>query len=275
MEYLKFIQIIPIVGIEILRCIMLNKNKSNKIKIVAITVFLILLEINYNEIINIYDNKREMFEYISETIFPLIANNLLCTYLTLKGACLISFVYRICIQLNILLLPTLTNTNWFVNGSIGVILPTLIYLLFDYIFFKEKRNTLIEIMQVITVTLCTLLICFMLGVFRYESITILSNSMEPTFSRGDTIIYKKLNEEELKKIPKNSIIVYTIENKNIAHRVVEVINEKENVQYKTKGDSNNVADINLVQINQIKGIYMFHIKCIGFPSVWLYEYFNS
>ena len=114
----------------------------------------------------------------------------------------------------------------------------------------------------------------MVGMFKYEPIVILSNSMVPTFSRADVVIYKKINEKQLQEIPNGSIIVYSINNQNIVHRVVNIIKENE-IMYQTKGDSNNVADRNLVKINQIKGIYVFHIKYIGFPSVWLYEYFNS
>ena len=45
--------------------------------------------------------------------------------------------------------------------------------------------------------------------------------------------------------------------------------------YQTKGDSNNVTDSKLVSLSQIKGIYCFRVKYIGFPSVWLYEFLNK
>ena len=114
----------------------------------------------------------------------------------------------------------------------------------------------------------------MVGIFKYEPIVILSNSMVPTFSRTDIVIYKKLDEEQLQEIPIGSIIVYSIDDQNIAHRVVSIVKD-ENIMYQTKGDNNNVSDTNLVKINQIKGVYVFHIKYLGFPSVWLHEYLNS
>ena len=132
-----------------------------------------------------------------------------------------------------------------------------------------------KISYTIALILCLTLILFMLGAFKYESIAILSNSMMPTFERGDIIIFKKVNENELKEIPENSIIVYSVENKNVAHRVVKKIKKNNTVLYQTKGDRNNVADLKLVEINQIKGIYVFTIKYIGFPSIWLYSYFNE
>ena len=99
--------------------------------------------------------------------------------------------------------------------------------------------------------------------------------MMPTFGRADVVIYKDLKENELYKIPNGSIIVYTLEEKNIAHRVVNIIEENGTVKYQTKGDRNNIVDENLVEVNQIKGEYVFNIKYVGFPSVWLYEAFNN
>ena len=118
------------------------------------------------------------------------------------------------------------------------------------------------------------IIGFMIGIFKYEVISVISNSMSPLFESGDAVIYKKLNNDELKNISEGSIIIYSIGNKNIAHRVVNIIKDNDIILYQTKGDQNNMSDTNLVEINQIKGVYVFCIKYIGFPSVLLYEYFS-
>ena len=115
----------------------------------------------------------------------------------------------------------------------------------------------------------------MLGIFQYVPIAIVSNSMYPAFSRGDVIIFKKMTDAELEKLPENSIIVYTKENKNIAHRIVKRIEKNGTVLYQTKGDNNNAMDLQLVKTTQIKGVYVFHIKYIGFPSAWIYSYFKN
>ena len=47
------------------------------------------------------------------------------------------------------------------------------------------------------------------------------------------------------------------------------------IKYQTKGDSNNICDTKFVEISQIKGMYVFHIKYAGILSVWLYEIFNN
>ncbi len=276
------IYILPIIGIEFTRFVLVNRNKKNKKILIFITIILILLEIQYNTIKNLYYEKEEFFKYILSNVIPLISYSSLYTYLILKGLYLLPIVCRVIHKFITFTLPLLPKTNWFMIGTIGVISPTIIYVLFKYVFMKQsndirkkQKNLGTKISYIITISLSIILVCFMLGIFKYEPIAILSNSMTPTFNRGDVLIYKKLNEDELKKIPKTSIIVYSIGEQNIAHRIVEVIKEKDTILYRTKGDHNNASDLNLVKTDQIKGIYMFHIKYIGYPSVWLYDYFNS
>ena len=277
-----FIQIFPISVIEIVRSVLVVKNKNNKFIIIFITILLILIEINYNTLINLYSNKEEFFKYVCEAVYPLIACSILCTYLSLIRTYSLSLIYRIFKEVINILLPILPNTDWFVRGTVSILSTFIIYILFKYKINKEekkddakrKKETFFsKIVYISTLILCIGLVCFMLGVFKYEPITILSNSMIPTFSRSDVVIYKKLTENELKEIPDGSIIIYSIEEQNIAHRVVDRKIVDNTIEYQTKGDSNNIADTNLVKVNQI--IYIFHIKYIGFPSVFLYEYFNS
>ena len=276
------IQILPIISIELVRGVIITRNTDNKILIAFVTIVLILVEINYNALINLFSDKENFFKYSCSNIIPLIACSSLYTYLTLKGSYSLSLTYRLFNQLAILLLPVLPNIDWFVTGSIGILSPTLIYVLFKYKFIREKEDIRkkqeyfsAKIIYAVTLILCITLVCFMLGLFRYEPITMLSNSMFPSFSRGDVVIYKKMSDSELKNISINSIIIYTIGDQNIAHRVINMIQKNDNVLYQTKGDYNNAPDINLVGIDQIKGVYIFHIKYIGFPSVWLYDYFNN
>lgn len=271
------IQILPIIGIEITRAIIVNRNKNNKLILIFISIISILIETKYNILINLYSNKEELFKYICSTIIPLIANNILFTYLTLNGACSLVLIYRVLKELAILLLPIFPDTDWFINGSTDVVSSIIIYVIFKYKIIKEKRdreNKKEKISYILTITISIIIISFMIGIFKYEPIAIMSDSMSPTFNRGDIIIFKKIKNSELEKIPKNSIIIYSIKNQNIAHRVIKTIKKEEKTLYQTKGDSNNMADVELVKTNQIKGVYMFHIKYIGFPSVWLYDYFN-
>ncbi len=276
------IQIIPIMGMEILRIALVKKYKNNKLILVGITILLILLQINYNVLVDLHSNKEEMFKYICSIIVPLIICNVLYMYFILNDACVIALNYRILGNLCMLLVPIFPNVDWYVKGSTGILLPIFMYLLFKYKFVKEKKDTrkrrenfFTKFNYVVTFVLAVILVCFMQGIFKYEPICILSNSMIPTYKQGDVVIFKKASDYELSNIPKNSIIVYTKDDKNIAHRVISIVKANDSVLYQTKGDSNNMPDMDLVSIEQIKGVYVFHIKYIGWPSVWLYNYFNK
>ena len=121
------------------------------------------------------------------------------------------------------------------------------------------------ILYPLSIVTSTLLVLFMLGLFSYQSIAILSNSMNPTFRRGDVVIYKKEKE-----ILPGDIIVFKYENQIIVHRVVSI-----NENYITKGDANNDIDYIKIEKEDIKGVYQFHIKYLGYPSIWLNEFFTK
>ena len=103
----------------------------------------------------------------------------------------------------------------------------------------------------------------------------ISEPFSSRWYRQDVVIYEKMSDTDLKKLPKDSIIIFRIGGQLVAHRVINVIQENGVVRYKTKGDFNNTSDSNLVDIDQIIGVYRFHIKYIGFPSVWLNDFFNE
>lgn len=276
-----FIQIMPIIGIEVTRIFIITKNKSNKFLIFFTTVLLVLLEINYKSLINIVLNKKELFEYFYQGIIPAFINGILYTYITMKTSYISSLIFRVNIKLLNLLVPILPNLDWFVYSAFNILFPIMMYLIYKYVLFKQridtrnrKQNNYYKLSYIITIILLIILVCFMVGVFKYEPITILSNSMSQIFSKGDVVIYKKINGDEIKNLPINSIIIYSKQEKNIAHRIINKVEEDNNILFETKGDNNNEPDSELVKIDQVKGVYVFHIKYIGYPSAWLYDYFD-
>ena len=87
-------KIFIILGVETTRTILL-RNKKNKKTIVLITILLILVQINFSVLINMFTNKELLFQYICSSIIPLIACNILYSYLSLN-----SFYLEIIIALN-------------------------------------------------------------------------------------------------------------------------------------------------------------------------------
>ena len=280
MTSLIVIKLLSIICIEFIRMIIGMKNKSKKTILAIMTIIIILIEINYKEIIMVLHYKQKLFEYVCSTIIPIIAFNILYTYLVTKGLYKMVFIIRIVEKLVFLIYPDILNLDWFMEGSLKIILCVVIYFIIKYRFSNEridlrkKRHIFFErILYFITIVFSIVLVCFMLGTFKYQPISIMSNSMFPLYKRGDVIIFKKV--KDLNKIPEGTILIYSMGKKNIAHRIVDIVKIKGETAYKTKGDNNKEADTDLVKPEQILGIYTFHIKYIGFPSIWLYEYFNS
>ena len=95
-------------------------------------------------------------------------------------------------------------------------------------------------------------------VLGYKPVVVLSGSMEPTYKTGSVIYYKSVPQEELKV---GDTITFTSKNNNlVSHRIVSI----ENGLYETKGDANNVSDMDKVSYENIKGkVYEKSIPYVG------------
>lgn len=276
---LILIQFIFTIFIEISRNFLVKKNKNNMAVLVLITSIIILIELDYREIIMVLNYREKLFKYVCTTIIPTIISNILYTYLAIKGFYKFTLIYRILGKLVIILRPEILELDWFILGSYRIISVAIIFFVTKYKFLnkrvdlrRKRKNLLEKIGCFTTIGFSVLLVLFMLGIFKFQAISIMSNSMFPLYKRGDVVIFEKT--KNLEKIPKGKILIYNNGKKNIAHRIVETVKKNGKIEYQTKGDNNKNSDKDLVKTDQILGVYTFHIKYIGYPSIWLYEYFN-
>lgn len=79
----------------------------------------------------------------------------------------------------------------------------------------------------------------------YKPIYILTGSMEPTLKEKGVCIVKQSTYDD---VDVGDIIMYTIDEKTITHRIVEKTNEG----IRTKGDNNDVNDAYLLQDENVK-----------------------
>ena len=255
--------ILPIYGLEIMRYKLI---KSNKKHFVLITMIIIMSEINFNALF--LSHNIIFFHYLVSIIIPIIAQNILFTYLSLNAHCNISIIIRIFDEIPSLFSPIIPHSNWFIEGAFTIIKVLIIYYLFKYYIFNKKnihRFKNWETLYPLSIITSTLLVLFMLGVFNYQPIAILSNSMNPIFKRGDVVIYKR---EET--IAPGDIIVFKYDGQIIVHRLVSI-----NEYYVTKGDANKSIDYIKIKKEDIKGVYQFHIKYLGYPAIWLNEFLTE
>lgn len=102
------------------------------------------------------------------------------------------------------------------------------------------------------------------SIFGFQPLTVLSNSMNPTFHTGDLVV---IREVDASTIAVDDIITFSEPNGPfISHRVVEVVSDENGTSFVTKGDNNNVIDEQVVTPQMIQGKSIFHIPKLGYMS---------
>ena len=96
-------------------------------------------------------------------------------------------------------------------------------------------------------------------IFGNHPVVVLSGSMEPTYKVGSIIYYKKIPEKELNE---GDVITFiTSNNKMVSHRIVNI----DNGLIETKGDANNISDVNKIRYENIIGkVNKFNIPYVGY-----------
>lgn len=99
------------------------------------------------------------------------------------------------------------------------------------------------------------------SVFGIKPFMVLSGSMENEIHKGDLIFTKIIDPETLKE---DDVIAFRdAEGTVTTHRIIDIV-EKEGVTYfVTKGDNNSSQDQNLVELEDVEGLYIGRIPGIG------------
>ena len=99
------------------------------------------------------------------------------------------------------------------------------------------------------------------SVFGYRPFIVLSGSMEPGIHKGDMILTKIVDATTLGV---NDVIAFKdAEGTVTTHRIIDVVQEKGETYFITKGDNNGSQDRNLVSLSDVKGLYIGRIPGIG------------
>lgn len=255
-----------------------NINVRNGSKIITVIIF-VLIDINLYSFFNIKDFIT-LFKQISSVIIPSIATNMLLVYLTSKCGFIACLLYKIPLVLSTYLLPIFPDLDWFFISVEQTLLPFITYLTIKNVEdkklnvrrkqLKKKNKT-----SILLVFILLIVIAFVAGLFKYKPISIMSNSMYPVIKRGDIAVIEEKSIEELNNLKKYDIISYRLDNIVVVHRIIAIEKHNNQILYITKGDNNNMADKEKVKPNQINGVVQIKIPALGYPSVWLNEFFNK
>jgi len=263
---------------EYIRQVLVSYSNGKTKWMAFITILFILISVNFNSLSSDFRNAETGFKFLCSDLIPLIARNFVFTYLAYVSSCKPPIVYRILTTAASIYLPILPNINWFYTGLFGILVPIALYIVVNYSQAKlerklswrdEKKNR--PITYVPTLIIVLLVVGFVVGFFKYQPAAIISDSMLPLFARGDMIVIEKVDEKDIENIKVGDVIKFLTENYYVIHRVHAIEQTDEGPLFTTKGDNNNAPDSKKVKPDQIQGVYKFHVKYIGFPSVWLSE----
>lgn len=214
-------------------------------------------------------------QMLGSVALPLIVYHAVQTYLAYTAGFLSMVVYAVAWLMLYTLLPIMPKYDWYMVGMSALVFGVLIVLLLDRTRQDVERPLRMgkhqqsKIANGLFAGCMVLLILFMTGIFSYKPIAIMSNSMNPVYSRGDMVIVRKKTPSMAIRI--GDIIQYTAKDRIITHRVVATVVDKDVVQYITRGDNSNSNDPWLISEAQINGIVKARIPFAGYPTVILYE----
>ena len=228
--------------------------------------------------------------FILDRIISTISVNLLLSYFILVGGVYPALIYSLSLIYIQLLSPVLPNINWTLDALVFTIVPLVGIILMDQ-YFSNKLSRYLKIPSIskyrgkkstwlaFTLVSSILLIWFVNGFFPIHPTVILSGSMMPSLKRGDIVLVKDANINE---VHMNDIVEYVSrDGRIIVHRVVDEVNYGNLKVIVTKGDANPDDDGYIYPI-QVRGFVIGIIPYIGLLSIYfkdalanLFIYFNS
>lgn len=256
---------------------MIFKKKISKPAIVILVAEYIIL----NVIIGISDKNLSDLKYIfittSTVILPIISNELLCSYMTYEISYKPSLIYKIVMDLYIyvlLILPTLGN---YLLAMCGVIFPFIIFievrknLHYHDKYIATARKRLSKALIIILMSFFLLIASLVSGIFKYELVAIMTNSMKPVYSRGDAVIINKKDAEEIKV---GDVLAFNLGDGIVTHRVIRIVKSNNDYTFITKGDNNEQIDIYDIRKKHVIGTVDYVLKYSGYPTVLVTELFE-
>ncbi len=262
---------------EIVRASMIKLEKKKYINFIMIVILFVGVNLSFNNFSENFSSVKDTFIYSATTLIPLIVTSGVLTYLSYIGGARLPIIYRLFVALPEFIVPIMPNLDWFVTAVIGVTLPLAVFVYLNYVHINKQerlsrraRKKYSPVVYIPVFVFIALVAGFVIGIFKYQPVAVLSGSMSPTFNRGDAVVIQKLTKAEKNELKEGDIIQFTSGSKFVVHRIVKIGNDEYgNKTFTTKGDHNNGNDTYPVGIDQVVGKVSFVIPYIGYPSVWL------
>ena len=268
---------IVIVIEELIRYMFVSKSNKDYKPIMLLTIIFILLDIalTYNSMV--VSTSLQLFTYVCTTVLPIIARNIVCTYLCKNVSYVPGMILRLFFGLSIYILPIFPDYGFYIEGVLGIFIPYIIYVKVSKLVEeseKRKPRSYKKSFWFINVPIVAVLIFLVIlvsGVFKYQIIAIGSGSMSPIIEKGDAVIISKMNKDDYASIKVGQILVFIHDGRYITHRVLYISKIDGKYYFQTKGDANSDEDNYIDEEDDVIGVTSQRIKWIGLPTVWFQE----
>ncbi|MBE5819708.1 MAG: signal peptidase I [Clostridiales bacterium] len=261
---------------EYLKFVLIRNNFINKKAIYILTALMSVFNIFINLSGSINEG-YEIFAFICMIVIPIIAQEILSTYLIYNYGFLPAIVYKLTMNLYLYLTPISTNLGDYLYSVVNIVIPYTIYITSNRILKKEdkkeKNNKKVNevsfsFFTIPTIILLSIMVILVSGITKYQMIAIASDSMFPSYQRGDAVIFEKV---EVSNVKVGDILVFSNNSQIITHRVAKIKESENKLYFYTKGDANNSLDVEPVKQDNVIGIVRKGIKYIGYPTVIINE----
>jgi signal peptidase len=226
-------------------------------------------------------------KFLGIGLLPIIAENLLASYLALIGGPVASLAYRGPLMAFWWFCPILPHLSWGVEALLGVMVPTVgLFVINQFTspialrrlgilreargFSRAKKSSLGGWM--IAGALCVLVVWASTGLLGVQPTTVISGSMNPTMEVGDMAIVREVPADSIEV---GDIIQYWNGGEMAIHRVVEVSGEGNGRLFVTKGDANQEPDMVPVYSGQVRGKVVLNIPKVGWAAIAVKSFFSS
>lgn len=220
------------------------------------------------------DTGPKATSFLGEIGLPLLAQNLLASYLALLGGPLPAIAYRGMLEAYQWLSPILPNLPWALAAFLGTVAPVIGFLAVRSVCEEEAGTAETKeraqpggkgAIGWVSVSIVGVgLMWFGLGLFPVYPVVTAGHSMAPTLSEGDLVVMREVSPDS---VDVGDIIQFRGEFRSVLHRVVGIEGTGPNRVFTTKGDGNNVADPQPVRAEAVTGEVLFYIPKLGYAGI--------
>jgi signal peptidase I len=263
-------------GMEISRAWLMARwgRRRTYLALGLITILFTLLAIPFSQITS-FQIRIQSTSLVVSAWVPLLAENLLASFLALLAGARASLAYRGVLAVFWWFCPVLPDLNFALKGVIGVAMPIMGIIAASSIYTlqsnrgqprRRARKAAFPTGWIVTALMSVIIVWFAVGAFPFQPSVVPTGSMIPAVYPGDVVIVAKTQVNNLKL---GDIIEYHRESIDIVHRIIAVQGEGEQRSYITKGDNNNAPDGEPVPAKNVIGKVVFNIPKVGWVALLL------